>query len=137
MRPGLLSPDSHQIQIVKIMRDHVVHGFIFALSADLVAVQNVHGGSEAGNSLGQGVVLARLPVTEEDVVRRGDVLLHRRHPSPYRCLKRQGRVVFYVLRVVQKVHLQGLAGFSIVVVPVMSGQVNKQKKKDCCVQIGL
>ena len=117
MRPCFLPADTHQIKIVLVMGDDVVHGINITLTAYRIAVKNVHCGAEAGNPLGQSVVLGGLPCSDEDFVGGGLLLRDGSHPPPDCGLEGESGVLFYVFWVVQEVHLQGVTCFSVVVVP--------------------
>lgn len=70
MRSSLLSANTHQVKIILIVGDDGVHAVNVALSTHLVTVKDVHCGAKARDTLGQSVVLGRLPVTDEGIVSR-------------------------------------------------------------------
>lgn len=118
MRTRLLSPETQEVAVVKEVRDDVVHRVDASLPAERVAVKNVHRGSEPGDSVSQSVVLGRLPVADEGLVRRGLALLDRGHPLPHRSHEGDRGVLLEVLGVVQQIDLQRVSDRAVVVVPV-------------------
>ena len=71
VRACLLSADSQQVKVIQEMRDDAVHAINVTLAANLISVEDVHGGAEARVSLRQGVVLGGLPVADKNIVSRG------------------------------------------------------------------
>jgi hypothetical protein len=114
---GLLTSDSHEVEVVLVVRDDDVHIINEALATFGVAVEHVDGGAEAREALAERVVLGGFPGAHEHVVRRRLLLLYRVHPPPHRCLPSQRRVLLQVLRVVEQVLLDPVTDGAVVVVP--------------------
>ena len=68
LRARLLSADSQQVKVIQEMRDDAVHAINIALAANLISVEDIHGGAEAQGPLRQSVVLGGLPVSDKNVV---------------------------------------------------------------------
>lgn len=122
---SLLSSNTHEVKVVQIVGDRVVHVLIISLSTHLISIESIHSGPKTWDTLGQGVILSGLPAPNKDIMGRRLVLLHWSHPPPNCSLKCQGGILFDVFRVVQQVHLQSFPSFSIVVVPT----VNEMKER--------
>lgn len=104
------------------MRDDVIHAVDVALAADQVAIEHVHCGPEARQPLRHRIVLSRLPLSDEHVVRRRLLLLHWRHPPVDGRLEGHGGVLLQIFRVVEEVGLDSDPNGSVVVVPASSKQ---------------
>lgn len=116
---GFFPADAHEVEVMQVMGDGIVHGVNFTLATGRIAIEDVDGGAKARDSLGERVVLGGFPFTYEHIMGWGQVLLRWGHPPPNCSLKCYSRIVFNVLWVVQQINFQGLACLSIVVVPVM------------------
>lgn len=68
MSPRLITTETHQIEVILVMRDNVVHGVNITLPTDGITIENIHGCAETRNPFGQGVVLGWLPIANKDIM---------------------------------------------------------------------
>jgi hypothetical protein len=127
----VLTADAHEVEVILVVRDYNVHGVDVSLAADRLAVEYVHGGAEPRQAFAERVVLGRLPVAHEGVVRRRLALLDRRHPPPHRRHECQRRVLLQVLWVVEQIRLDPVTGSAVVVVPETSARPERDSGLGC------
>lgn len=68
MRPSFLSADTHQVKVIQVVGNDVIHGINITLAANLIPVENVNGGAKVRTPFGQGVILGGLPIANEDIM---------------------------------------------------------------------
>lgn len=128
MSPGLITTKTHQIEVILVMRNNVVHGVDITLPTNGIAIENIHGCAETRKPFRQGVILGGFPIANKDIMGWRLWLLHWVHPHPYCSLECNGSILLNIFRMSQQVKLQCFPNLAVIEIPTTTNNDKNSAK---------